>query len=91
LAPKPTGQFTEPATPTRFFHSGDSFARKSTKMYVVPDPSERCTTVMSVFGRLTPSFNFAILLSFHFVMLPRKMSARRGPVNLSSADTPGRL
>ena len=40
---------------------------------------------MSVPGSLTPGFSFAIAGSFHFVILPRKMSASTGPVNFSSA------
>ena len=60
-------------------------------MYVVPEPSDRCTTVMSLFGRFTPEFSFAIAGSFHFVILPRKMSARTGPLNLSAALTLGNL
>jgi hypothetical protein len=32
LPPTPVGQFTAVATPTRFFHSGDVLARKSTQM-----------------------------------------------------------
>ena len=39
---------------------------------------------MSVAGSLTPGFSFAIAGSFHFVILPRKMSASSGPVNFSS-------
>src|SRR2546426_957025 len=34
---------------------------------------------MSVLGRLTPGFSFAIAGSFHLVILPRKMSAMVGP------------
>jgi hypothetical protein len=60
-------------------------------MYVVPDPSARCATVMSVAGSVTPGFNFAIAASFHFVILPRKMSASTGPVNFSSVLTFGML
>src|SRR5437867_10734683 len=58
-------------------------------MYVVPDPSERWTTVMSEFGRETPGLTLVIAGSFHFFTLPRKMSASRGPVNFNS--TFGRL
>ena len=57
-------------------------------MYVVPDPSERCTTVMSSAGSETPALSFAIAGSFHLVILPRKMSASTGPLNFSSALTP---
>ena len=40
-------------------------------MYVVPDPSERCTMVMSVAGSFTPEFSFASAGSFHFLIFPR--------------------
>src|SRR6266853_236476 len=36
---------------------------------------------MSVAGSFTPSFSFASAGSFHFAILPRKMSARTVPVN----------
>jgi len=45
----------------------------------------------SVEGSFTPALSAAIRASFHFVILPRKMSARTGPVNLRSPVTPGRL
>ena len=60
-------------------------------MNVVPEPSERCTTVMSVAGRVTPGLSLTIAGSFHFVILPRTMSASTGPVNFSRRETPGRL
>src|SRR5205814_2198077 len=90
-APTPVGQFTLVATPTLVFHSGDTFARKSAQIYVVPDPSDRWTTVMSAAGRLTPAFSFAIAASFHLVILPMKMSASTGPVNFNRALTPEML
>ena len=37
------------------------------------------------------AFALAIAGSFHFVIFPRKISARTGPVNFSSAFTPGML
>ncbi len=46
---------------------------------------------MSVAGSFTPAFSFAIAGSFHFVILPRKISASTGPVNFSSALTFGML
>src|SRR5262249_10201780 len=90
LLPTPAGQLTAVAMPTFFFHSGEVLARKSTQMYVVPEPSERCTTVMSVVGSFAPGLALAIAGSFHLVILPRKMSARTGPVNFSS-PAPGTL
>src|SRR4051794_40618660 len=91
LPPTPVGQFTAVATPTRLLHSGETLARKSAQMYEVPDPSERCTTVMSSAGSVTPAFSVAMAGSFHFVTLPRKMSASSGPENRSSPERPGTL
>ena len=58
---------------------------------MVPEPSERWTTVIAVEGSLTPALIFARAGSFHFVILPRKMSARIGPVNLICESTPSML
>jgi hypothetical protein len=58
---------------------------------VVPEPSERCTTVMSVAGSFAAGLSFTSAASFHFVILPRKMSASTAPVNFNSPLTPGRL
>ena len=58
---------------------------------VVPDPSDRCITVMSSPGRFTPALSLVIAGSFHFVILPRKISARTVPLNLSSVLTPSTL
>ena len=44
---------------------------KGQKMAVVPLPSERCTTMIGLAGRLIPLFSPAILGSFHMVILPR--------------------
>ena len=38
---------------------------------VVPEPSERCTTVMVSSGSFTPGFRPAMAASFHFFTLPR--------------------
>src|SRR5437879_13847319 len=57
----------------------------------VPDPSERCTTTTSVAGSLTPGFTAAIRASLHFVIFPRKMSARTSGVNRKVSLTSGRL
>ena len=38
---------------------------------VVPEPSERCTTVMSWLGSFTFGFSLAIAGSSHFLMLPK--------------------
>ncbi len=50
-------------------------------MYVVPLPSERCTTTMALSGSVAEGFSALIRASFHFVILPRKMSASTSPVN----------
>ena len=60
-------------------------------MNEVPEPSERCTTTMSVSGSLTPGFTDAMRASFHFVIRPRKMSASTSGVNRRVAVTSGRL
>ena len=59
--------------------------------FVVPDSSERCTTVMLVLGSLTPGFWLVISGSFHFLTLPRKMSAIVGPSSFRPFFTPARL
>ena len=51
-------------------------------MSVVPLPSERCTTTIGWSGSLTPGFAAVMRGSFHFVILPRKMSASTSGVKL---------
>ena len=46
------------------------------KTYVVPLPSERCTTTIGELGNFTPGFTFAIAASFQLVIFPMKMSGR---------------
>ena len=41
------------------------------KLNVVPEPSERWTTVIDVLGRFLPLLSFLIALAFHFVIFPR--------------------
>ena len=48
-------------------------------MLVVPEPSERCTTVMPVAGSLTPGLSAAICGSFQVLIEPAKMLATTGP------------
>src|SRR5712671_781432 len=91
LAPVPVGHFTVLSAPTCFAQVGLEAARKLVKPLVVPDSSERCTIVIELDGRLTPAFCFAISGSFHFLTLPRKMSATVGPSSLRPAFTPLRL
>ena len=60
--------------------------------FVVPDASERCTTVIAIAGSFTPGLSFAISGSFQVLTLPMKMSATSGPLTISSPGlTPGTL
>ena len=61
------------------------------KFFVVPDSSERWQTVIDVPGRLAPLLSFAIAGSFHFLILPRKMSAIVAPSSLRPLSTPSTL
>ena len=61
------------------------------KPLVVPDESERWTTVIAVLGRLMPGFSALIAGSFQVLILPRKMLAIVGPSSLSPLLTPDRL
>ena len=54
------------------------------KFFVVPDSSERWQTVMFAAGSLTPGLSFAIAGSFQVLILPRKMSAIVGAVELQA-------
>src|SRR5208337_5663774 len=73
LPPTPTGQFSDCPTPTLVFQSADTLPRQSLKTAVVPLPSERCTTVIAVFGSFTEGFRAVILASFHRVIVPRNI------------------
>ena len=61
------------------------------KSFVVPESSERWTTWMSVLGSLTPELSFAIAGSFHFVILPAKMSAMVAPSSFRPLSMPETL
>ena len=65
--------------------------RNVVKPAVVPDESERCTTVIAVLGRLMPGFSDLIAGSFQVLILPRKMLASVGPSSLMPLLTPDRL
>ena len=55
-------------------------------MLVVPELSERCTTVIgNDFGNLTPGFSAAMRGSFQFVISPRKIEAKVSLESLSCA------
>ena len=45
------------------------------KTEVVPEPSERCTTVMAASGNFAFGLSFASVGSFHLVIFPRKIPA----------------
>src|SRR5581483_8784705 len=91
LPPVPVGHAT--ATPRPYFvdHAGLTLARKSVKLNVVPELSERCTIAIDVDGRLTPGFSFLIAGSSHVLTWPMKIFASVGPSMWSRFLTPGRL
>src|SRR5450755_5197253 len=60
-------------------------------MLVVPDPSDRWTTLMAVLGRLAPGLAAARAGSFQVAILPRKMPAMISGVILIGAESPVRL
>src|SRR3954447_1090458 len=91
FAPVPVGHFTVLSEPTFDSHSLLEETRNPVKPLVVPDSSERWTTVMLDDGRLTPEFCLAISGSFHFFTFPRKMPAIVGPSSLRPDLTPLRL
>src|SRR4029450_6263092 len=82
----PEGQAT--VSPLPSFHCGDAAVRYLVKLLVVPEPSERCATVIDVSGRLTPGLSLAIAGSFHFMILAWKMLASVSGLscNLSTPD-----
>src|SRR6478609_511007 len=88
--PTPTGHSTDLPTPGPDFHFSLIAAKCWVKTKVVPLPSERCTTEMSVLGNFAPGLAAAILGSFHFLIVPRKMPAYASRVSLRSV-TPSRL
>src|ERR1019366_8057130 len=91
LPPSPTGQLTELFLPTFDCHWLLTLERKSVHTYLVPLPSERCTTTMSCAGSFVPGFALAMAASFHFVIVPRKIPASASGVNFSPDATPGTL
>ena len=90
VAPIPVGQLTSLPTPGPLFQAALTAPRYVVKAFVVPEPSERWTTTMSVPGSVAPLLSAAICGSFHFVIVLRKMPATVGPSRFSSV-TPGRL
>jgi len=74
--------------PTFAFQSAETSARNVEKTAVVPEPSERLTTRMSVAGSFAFGFNLAIAASFHFVIFPWKISATVWPSSLIPFSRP---
>src|SRR5438552_2124227 len=83
LAPTPTGHWTALSAPTCEDHVELSLASQPVNTNVVPDESARWATVIFSSGNDALLFRAWILGSFHFVILPRKMSATVGPSSLS--------
>src|SRR3954447_1645730 len=88
FAPVPVGHLTVLSAPTWLFHSLLSSERNVVKPLVVPDSSERWTTVILPLGSVTPELSLAIAGSFQVLILPMKMSASVAPSSLSPAFTP---
>lgn len=70
--------------------SGAAVSRNSVNRLVVPEPSERCTTVMSVSGRSASGLSPAISGSFQVVTSRWKLSASVAALSCRSS-TPDRL
>ena len=52
-------------------------------MKVVPEPSDLCTTTISLSDKFKPGFAAVIAGSFHFVISPKKIPATASEVNFS--------
>src|ERR1700722_6927289 len=96
LPPIPTGHATVLPTlvvdpPSAVTQAGLVCVRKSVKMFVVPDPSERWAMAMGVLGSVVPGFRALMAGSFHTVMPPEKILPRVAPSNLRPLAIPGRL
>ena len=62
------------------------------KLKLVPEPSERWTTVIFASGSGMPPLRATMAGSFQWVIRPRKMSARVAPSSfIAPARTPSRL
>src|SRR6185295_14235385 len=91
FAPSPDGQLTLVPLPGPLFHSGLTVLNQSTKILVVPLPSERCTLVIAFAGSFTSGFSLAIAGSSHCLIFPRKIPAAASGVIFSPPETPSRL
>ena len=92
LAPMPVGQSIAVSAPTLFFQSAETRLRYVENWKVVPEPSERCTTLIALEGSATPGFSFLIAASSQRETRPWKISAKVGPSSTSwPGFTPGTL
>src|SRR6476619_3398179 len=90
-APMPAGKLTAVELPTFDFQSPFTAERKSVKLYVVPDPSERKIGVIRRFGMSAPLFSALIAGSFQFVIWPRKIFEIVFPSRFRCVGAPGTL
>src|SRR5581483_2296859 len=74
LAPWPVGHGTSLPAPA-FQIVGDTAVRYEVNAFVVPEPSERCTTWIGVDGSEAPLLSVLMAASSHFLMVPAKMPA----------------
>src|SRR3954451_14129985 len=89
LAPvSPDGHLTSLSAPIADLKAGEESDRKVVKPFVVPDESERWTTVILVAGRVTPGLSALMAGSFQVVIFFWKMSAAVLPSSLRPFSTP---
>src|SRR5579871_152323 len=88
LPPVPVGHFTSLPLPTADFQAGLVSDSQVVKPFVVPEESERCTTVMAVLGRLRPGFSALMAGSFQVLIWPMKILAVVGPSSFRPLLTP---
>src|SRR5436190_1075547 len=92
LAPVvPAGHLTSLSAPTLDLNSAEESDRKVVKPFVVPEESDRWTTVILVEGRFMPGLRALIFGSFQVVTFLRKMSAAVLPSSLRPFCSPGTL
>src|SRR5205807_10469734 len=71
FAPVPVGHLTVlSGLPAAAVHCGLYADRNCANAFVVPEESERCTTVIEVLGRLAPGLSALIAGSFQALTLP---------------------
>src|SRR5690606_11469860 len=83
------GQFTVSPDPSVHV-SGAAAERYLVKLLVVPDPSERCTTVIFVAGSVASGLSASIAGSAQLVIRPPKIPATVSALRRRSS-TPARL